>query len=160
GLTKGTQITNNTFAGIYYSIYLQYHDAPLVSGNTLNTVGSTGIEVDASTNGIQIVKNKITSSSASYGIYASGSTGGPGTLGNPPKALIANNFIALSSTGSGIYFYYSTYFNVYSNSINITGASGNSYDVSVYGGSANSISIENNVLSNAGGGMALYIVTP
>jgi len=156
-LCKNTQITGNTFTNFYYGIYLSYHDAPLVSGNTVTNPGYYGIAVDYSANNIQILKNKVTGA-FNYGITSYQSTGGAGFPNLP--ALVANNFIANSGTGGvyGFSYTYSSNFNFYHNSVNMTGSSTNSTGIYFYGGSGNNL--ENNIFSNPGGGYAYNVYTP
>jgi parallel beta-helix repeat protein len=158
--STGTVITNNSFSNFYESIYLQYQDSPVVDGNTFTGVGYIGIECDNSINGVSIQKNSIVSPAGSYGIYTSSITGGTGFP--DPAALIANNFISMASTSSpnGISLNYPANINIYANNINLTGATGGSAALTLYGGTASTVNIVDNIFSNPGGGYTYYLNSP
>lgn len=64
---------------------------------------------------------------------------------------VFNNFLK-SKNGSGVYLYYTSFVNIYSNNILIDGGG---YPLNI-GYSSNSIYLANSILSNLGGGYALY----
>ena len=156
-LENNTIISNNQFINQYYAaIYLYYQNSPTIISNviTTNTLYTTfyGISASYCDNELKILKNKISIPNGGYGIriyYSDGITGQEG--------LIANNFVSVNatSTGYGIYNYYSTFQNIYYNSVNITGTNTSNRALYIYSGS-NNINVKNNIFANNGGGYAVY----
>ena len=165
-LENKTTITNNTFTNQYYSgIYLVYHNAPLISGNTLTTnttnTGFYGIYAYYCDNNLRILKNKIVIPNSGYGIYIYYSDGVSGKEG-----LTANNAISIGGTSSsyGIYDYYSSYQNIYYNSVNVYANSSSAYAIYLSGGSSYpNHKFKNNIFAYTGAntsGIAFYAYYP
>jgi hypothetical protein len=148
---QGLHIHNNQFKDNGYSaMYLQFYDAPTVSGNTIDA-RSYGIQALTCENDLKIMKNKINTDSQ-YGIYV-GSC--PASLSDP--GLIANNFVHVGGTGSGygLYLNNSNFHNIYHNSIHITATSTTlGRALNIY--NSDDINVINNVFANSGGGYAYY----
>jgi len=149
-LSTNTVITNNTMNNPdYMGVYLRYHNVPIISGNTIANVSSTGIQVNYGYNGMQILKNKITGPTG-YGIYLYSCIGGTGFPDGP--GLIANNFVQCGSA-YGINVYSSSNQNIYYNSVNATASNGYGY----YGYANNTnVVVQNNIFANTAGGYAVY----
>ncbi|MCX6257466.1 MAG: GEVED domain-containing protein, partial [Bacteroidia bacterium] len=150
GLVISNNFLNNQTE---YGIYINYEDASVVTGNTINASSSPysyfyGIYEYYNQNAHVIAGNKIIiPSSVSYGFalnnyYCTGSASAPG--------MIYNNFMSNASTYPyTIYAYYSPYQNYYYNSIN------NTSTYAGYGGfylnnTIGTVNIENNIISTAG----------
>lgn len=152
GNEKGINISNNLFIDQYSGgILMQYADAPKIRYNTISSSvsGSNAISSYYTGQELTISHNKIHYSQAgSTGIYIYNHTSS-----STSKANIFNNFITLNGTSSssrGINSTYSTYVNIFHNSINIYGS--NTAASALYLYSGNNYDIRNNVLANSGGG--------
>jgi len=154
-LATGTQINNNTFLRQgYYPIYMTYHDAPHVNGNTLTSSASyNGMYLLYCYHAIQILKNTVSLIPGYYGIYLYGCQTVAGTHG-----LVANNFVTIggTSTGYGITLYSCIDLDVYYNSVNIVNTYPATRAFDVEGGSTG-INAVNNIFANQGGGYAAYV---
>lgn len=157
-------ITNNEITdNFYYSIYLNYQSNSLIEGNYIEqdnaaTGASAGVYANYCDTG-KILRNEIHlyGSGTNYGIYAYYCKGD--TL-NP--FLIANNMITTSATSTGVQYgighYYSSYTNVYHNSINVLGTSPtNGVGMYIYGNASPGNRVINNIFANFGGGFAAKI---
>ncbi|HOY30414.1 MAG TPA: CARDB domain-containing protein [Bacteroidales bacterium] len=165
-LENKTSITNNTFTNQYLSgIYLGYHNAPVISGNTITTNSGytpfNGIYTYYCDNNMQILKNKIVMANGGYGIqvyYCDGVAGKPG--------LIANNAISIggSTTTYGIYDNYSSYQNIYYNSVNVYTNYSTARAMYLYGGTTYlNHRFKNNIFAYTGAntsGVSFYVGTP
>ena len=155
-LASGIQVTNNTFTHVRRGIVLNYHLAPVISGNVIQSDGDRGIEVQYGNSAMQITKNRIDLANT-YGIYLLYCTGGTPPAGTP--GLTANNFITVrAENGRGIYNLYGNYKNFYHNSVNMT-AGVNSHAFEDNGSSGN-INVVNNIFAAPAGGYAYYVNTP
>jgi parallel beta-helix repeat protein len=157
-LERGMVVEGNLFENQYYSgIMLYYQNSTVVSGNTITTNSAYtsfyAIQTYYNDYNCQIVKNKIVIPSGGYGIYLYYNDGNSAN-----RALIANNFITIggTTTARGIYCYYSNYQNIYHNTISITSTLTNTNAVSAYVYEGGNINLKNNILSNFGGGYAIY----
>ncbi len=160
-LSTGTRITNNnfTYQG-YRAVYLEDHDAPVVSGNTISTSASastsyTGIYLAYTDNALRIEQNTIDAVNGGYGIYFNYCDGAGGAQG-----LTANNSIHVGGTStsastSGIYLNSSTFQDIYHNSVNMTTPSTATRAISAING--NNADVRNNIFANSGGGYAFYV---
>jgi len=165
-LENKTTVTNNTFANQYSkAIHLYYQYAPIISGNTIttNTTNTVfyGIYTAYCDNNLKILKNKITIPNGGYGIeiyYCDGVSGAEG--------LTANNFVSIGGTASsyGIYDYYSTFQNIYFNSVNVYTNYATANAMYLSGGSTYlNHSFKNNIFAYTGlntSGRAFYVGTP
>lgn len=160
---QGNQFIGNEITGWnYYGMYLYYNDSVRIEKNLIQNgpASTTNYHIYSYYNGFgcRIIKNRIQSSGSGtfYGIAVFSPSGGALT-----PNVIANNFISQSNvtgTGYGIYLSTANFTNVYYNSINITGTSTTGRGLYVTGGTTG-INIMNNILSNTGGGYAIYIST-
>ena len=154
-LASGTQILNNTFSGVRRGIYMVYHDAPVIEGNVIDATGDYGIRTDYCDNALIISKNQVSVGSG-YGIYLNYCDGGLPPTGT--HGLMANNFVSMAANNSdGIYLNYSTYQDIYYNSVNARGGTGSNALVQNYG---NNLNLVNNILVAPNGGRAYYINQP
>ena len=165
-LESGSVISNNIIEDFYYyGIYSYGQDAPVISGNQLTSrAGSTtnyGIYCSYNDNALNVSGNKVylQGTSTTYGIYIYYSDG---TSTDP--GLIYNNFVSESgSTGTvyGLDVYYSSYKNVYYNTVTVTGGSataGRDADFAASTGTGyGNINVVNNIFVNSGGGYAFEI---
>ncbi|UCF64837.1 MAG: T9SS type A sorting domain-containing protein, partial [bacterium] len=72
--------------------------------------------------------------------------------------LVANNFVSVAANNSdGIYLYYTTYQNIYYNSVNARGGTGSNALVQNQG---NNLHVVNNILAASNGGRAYYVNQP
>jgi len=161
-LEQGNTINNNTITGFsYYGIYVVYNNSIAINSNTLESYSLNnlqGIYLEYCDNSQSIKKNKISLGGTNYlyGIYIRYCDGTSTNQGS-----IANNFISLNQgtyNHYGIYSYNSNYQNYYYNSVNINGGSTSSRALYHYNGG--NVNIANNILSNTGGGYALYVYNP
>ncbi|HUN65616.1 MAG TPA: right-handed parallel beta-helix repeat-containing protein [Bacteroidota bacterium] len=157
-LMNGVTIARNSIIGSYTGMFFNYMNAPVIDQNIVNVTSAQGIEIDNSVNGIRVTRNRITTAGGGYGVYFYSVNGGAGSLGNPPKALIADNFVVLTGTNTGIDMTYSSNVDIYYNSVNMLGVSSNSAAFYAYAGGH--LNILNNAFANPGGGSAYYIVNP
>jgi parallel beta-helix repeat protein len=153
-----TVIADNTFMNqSYEGIFMQYIEAPLVSGNYIsgnNNYSNTGIFISYCSNGFEISGNKIFS--FDVGIKADGSSGTAIS-----HDVILNNFVQSENTaganGVGIQVTSSSYVDVYHNSVNEISNGHASAAIKISLGS--NINIANNIFS-AKTGYAYFIDTP
>ena len=132
----GNQTSSNTLYTSYCALYFAYCD-----------------------NDISIQKNKIDLTNGYYGIqlyYCDGSS--------TNRGLIANNFVHIGGTSSydvahGITLYYSSYQNIYYNSVNVT-RTYSECSAFLQSSSSNGLRLQNNCFANNGGGYAIYVSTP
>ncbi|TVQ19473.1 MAG: right-handed parallel beta-helix repeat-containing protein, partial [Bacteroidetes bacterium] len=113
-----------------------------------------GVYLSNTNEGARVTANRIYDISGGYGILITGS-GSSLNRGN-----ILNNFVEISGTGTthGIHITSSSRFNIYHNTVNITGthgSSGRAFHISL---GANNL-LRNNVFANTGGGYAIYVNT-
>ncbi|MFC1732889.1 GEVED domain-containing protein [candidate division KSB1 bacterium] len=139
----------------YYQDSLQFHSNYIENGTSTTVYGVRFYYSDY----LNATKNHINihGSSTHYGMYVYYCDA---NAQNPN--IVANNFISLNGTGTstwyGIYFYGSTYTNLYYNSVNLTGGSSTSRCLHQSTGSNNNLI--NNIFSNSGGGYSYYVNTP
>jgi len=151
-LEKNSIIEGNTLNNFYYyGIYSYYQKGIVIRGNNLSTNSAysyvAGMYLNYNDYSI-IEKNKVFVP-AYYGIYFYYSDGDATT-----HSRIVNNMIQVggTSTSYGLYTYYSNYVDVFHNTINSNSSSGRSMYI-YYGGNLN---IQNNFITNIGGGFAIY----
>jgi len=157
-LSGGTQINNNVFTNQGYTpVYLYYHTASQVNGNTV-TGNSTYIAIQATycDSTLQVKNNKISLGNGQYGIYLAYCDGASSTHG-----LVANNFVSIAgnTTAYGITLYNSTNEDLYYNSVYILSTNTNQRALDVEAGGSNN-NIVNNIFANQGGGYAAYVSVP
>jgi hypothetical protein len=158
----GSVFRNNSITGFYYyGAYLYYQDSVIFENNIVENdpgLGSSsayGVYNYYDGNAYRFTGNKINISAGSYtsyGIYVYN-----GIAIDTARALIANNMISISSgsTQYGIYTSYSSYVDVYYNSVNVHGSGTNSRAFYTTGGTSQKVM--NNVFSNiTGNGHAAY----
>ncbi len=158
-LSTGTQILNNKFIDqSQYGIYLQYQDAPVVNNNIMNMDRDPAhaIYFYVCDNAFEVRKNKINMVQGDWGIYLDNCDGN-----DTQRGLIANNFVTIQANGysNGIYIYYSTYQNIYHNSVYLTSGATGSYGAFCQTGGSN-ITVKNNIFANFGGNYAFNVKTP
>ncbi|MBK6948167.1 MAG: hypothetical protein IPH16_09025 [Haliscomenobacter sp.] len=137
-------------------IYANYIQGIIIHNNTLSTTstntGKEGIHLSSFTGAGQITANKVYGLNEGKGIYLY-EVNAPDTF----PFLVANNFIHLSGQSSAFGFY-TSYGNrqlfLY-NSVNLTNTNPGSAAFYLYYGSNKRL--QNNILSNKGGGFALQI---
>lgn len=163
-LISNNIININSASSSTYGIYNYYAIDATIDGNIINntSVSGTGYGIySAYSDGAQrIIGNKIYmyNNGTTYGIYDYYDDGSPGTEG-----LVANNFIYQAvgtATIYGISVYYSTYQNIYNNSIHITGGSATAGRGMYFASgttTASSIRVANNNVMNSGPGYAAEI---
>lgn len=143
----------------YMGIYLQNIVAPQVNNNVLTSASTSnsyhGIYLTNCNEGSVVSNNKIFETNNGYGIYITGSNS------SLTRSNVVNNFVQMGGTGTvyGISFNNSSRFNIYHNTVNITGthaASGRAFFITT---GSNNI-LRNNIFSNSGGGYAVYINSP
>ena len=90
---------------------------------------------------------------------ASTSTSATAALEAPLPGPISNNMVSVGGGGAayGITLYYSTYQDVYFNSVNITSSNVDSGVALYVTGTTTSTNVVNNVFANPGGGYAIYV---
>ncbi|MCF8371334.1 MAG: HYR domain-containing protein [Bacteroidales bacterium] len=144
-----------------YGAFFYYQNSIQFNGNIVDNglaLGNEGIKFNSCGN-IQAVGNKVNihGSNTQQGISINNCNA---TSVNP--GLIANNFISLSGTGTSSWYGMavgsSTYFNVYFNSLNLTG--GSTFSSAVYQSAGSNQKYNNNIFMNSGGGYSAYIGTP
>jgi hypothetical protein len=164
-LENKTVIRNNQLINQYYKgVYLYYHNAPLIVSNNVTTNTTTtlfyGIQLYYCDNKIQILKNTISIPNSGNGIYLYYCDGISGAEG-----LTANNAINVGGVNNsyGIYDYYSTYQNIYYNSINVFANSATARAMGLLGSTSYlNHRFRNNVFAYTGpnsAGMAFYVGT-
>ena len=153
----GLVVSGNKFTDQYYmGLNLNNLSGPRIISNTLSTTSSYpyfyGFYLYSCNNGTALLKNKVIIPNGEFGMYMQYCSGNPGT-----ENRIANNFISIGgnySSAYGLYLYYSSYTNVYHNSVNITNSIASS--AAYYQYNSSNQSVLNNIFSNSGGGYAVY----
>ncbi|MFL5743061.1 MAG: gliding motility-associated C-terminal domain-containing protein [Niastella sp.] len=163
-LNKNTVNLNGPVNATAYGIYATDCDSSYnITGNHI-AISNTGTIVyglalfnsDSSlTKRGKLANNMVTAvnnnTGTLYGIYLSAS----------PGILVANNVVALQTTGSGSYGMYHNNFSVadyFNNSINSTTATAtNNHAMYLLNTTANAVQLRNNIFSAKGGGVALYV---
>lgn len=160
-ISSGITVQNNIFQSqAYEALYMYYNNNYTVSNNTItqsqnSTQSFYGIYLSYCREGLAVSKNKVLSKNLNYGLYLNYSRG---TTTSP--LLVSNNYIASSattSTGYGMYVYYSDTTNFYYNTVNLNGAATASRAFYVTSGSV--LDVRNNNFANNAGGFAYYIGT-
>jgi parallel beta-helix repeat protein len=153
----GNVIEGNIFRNQHYmGLSLYYQEGIHIKSNIIETNSSRndfyGIYLYYCYNENRIEANKISAQNGGYGInfYSFNALG--------QESIIANNFIRLGGTNTayGIAGYSSTYNKVVFNTISIT-SSNLSNGIALYISGGNNYTLLNNILSNTGGGRAVYI---
>lgn len=159
---NGNQFIDNSVTNFYYyGIYNYRQYANVVSGNYISQ-SPTGSSYTYPTyigycdGPIQVTNNIIfdDGGSSCYGLrvyYCDASA--------TERSLVANNWVStINNTSSqyGLYIYYSTYVDVYHNSVYIVDAGSSSYGCYIYASSSNNYDFKNNSIVNLAGGYALY----
>ena len=154
---KNFRLENNRLSNFQAGgIYANYIQGIAILNNTLSTTsintGKEGIHLSSFTGAGQISGNRIYGLNEGKGIYLY-EVNASDTL----PFLVANNFIHIGgqSTSFGIYSSYGNHQHFLYNSVNLTNTSGNSAAFYLYYGSNKRL--QNNILSNKGGGLALQI---
>ncbi len=153
-------IENNVFESYYGAISLQYLDGTIINGNVIyrNDTSSTeqyyGIDLLYNRGAIEIQRNKLTTYTGSHGIRISNYDA------TTDRGLIANNFVQTgpnTGTGRGIYLSGSEHgLDLFNNSIHYTGIiDGRALQIGGLG--VGDIRVMNNILSNTGGGLVLFV---
>jgi hypothetical protein len=152
---KNTQITRCLFNNqYYYSIYLQYQDAPVITKNIINNNLSNNqmVYIYSPTSGLTFSYNKVISTSGNglcMYIYNAG--------GSSSKRInIFNNFFSAYSNGYSqniVVISSANFVNFVFNSLNVYG-SGN--PIALYTSSITNFDFRNNIVSNPAGGRVLY----
>ncbi len=158
---RSTQILGNLIDSCYYSaIYMNYEDNLHITGNTITNVYysyATGVYLNYSVNAYRITKNKLVMpNGGNYGFSINNSSGT-----STARALIANNMISMAGSNQiigGLYFNWSSYTDIYYNSINLTNTNTSSYGMYLYSFNAYlTNNLVNNCVTNFGGGFAMYV---
>ncbi|MBN1132450.1 MAG: VCBS repeat-containing protein [Bacteroidales bacterium] len=183
GYYKHREIKDNSIYGSKHGImmrrksqYVDYPEGLLISGNTMEDIGSTGIylynhhspdllsnTIEAATYGmlinqctgqLRVEKNKLDVQSQ-YGLYISSIE-----ANQLLPSMISNNFIHVGGTGKayGLYVNNSNFLNIDYNSIHITSTSA-SDGRAFYSTSGSEYMLRNNIFANTGGGYAYYVTT-
>ncbi len=158
GAYSNTQITNNHLdLPRHYGIYAEDNHGIRIHKNLITTGASTtgrGISLSACHNGLEVSENKIYVTSGPHGIRFDNCDG---TVSS--KGIIVNNFVSVGGAGSayGIYLSGSNHNQVFHNNVQIysTTTSGTN-NAAFYFTSNTSISVRNNIMSNASPGYAIY----
>ena len=157
-LASGTQVNNNTFTNQGYGyVFLENQSGARVNGNTgTGPDADRGAELQYCDAALQVQKNRF-SVSTGYGIYLYFCDGGTGLP--TPRGNVSNNMLQVGGGGGayGITLYYSTYQDVYFNSVNITSSNVTSGLGFYATGTTTSVNVVNNVFANPGGGYAVYV---
>ncbi|MGJ8661703.1 MAG: PKD domain-containing protein, partial [Bacteroidota bacterium] len=162
-LEKGTVFSNNEFVdNYYYGMRLYYQEAPMATHNRLYGASTYttryGLYAGYCDKGTVITHNSIESDATSYWYYGLYAYYCDAT--NSEKGLIANNSITTGNAGYtgtsyGLDVYYSGYFNIYNNSVNVPGGNTTSRAFYLYNGGGNDV--KNNTFTNFGDGYAAYV---
>lgn len=163
--TQDHVFDGNTITDAYvYSTYFYYTDNLKFRNNKISAINSPtthyGLYGYYNDNAFEVIGNEfvITGSGTKYGIrpyYSDGTASNPG--------LIVNNTVAIdcgSSTGYGIYNYYSSYQNFINNSVSVNSTSTTSEAARFYYSSTSykNNNIINNAFSNVtGDGYTMYV---
>ena len=155
--STNTLIINNKISGFSSSgIYLNYHEAPVIISNTINSTANSDINCIRLENcpADLVLSGNTLIAKRGYGISMSSCD-----AVDPFYGLITNNMISINGTytAGGIYVNSSDRKYFYHNSINIT-STHLDYPYAIYlENNNNEIEMINNALSNTGGGRVLYI---
>ncbi|MBE0653827.1 MAG: VCBS repeat-containing protein, partial [Bacteroidales bacterium] len=152
----GAVIEGNSFTNVGYSaMYLQFYNSPKIIGNSIAS-RIYGIQALSCSKDLRIQKNKIDMVNGD-GIYMSVCEGT-----EEHKGLISNNFIHCGGTSAvdGISINNSPNQLIFNNSINISNTNIGSRPLYISSGTNTSVSLYNNIFSNKGGGLAMYIYYP
>ncbi len=162
-ITDGNVIDNNQILNVYYrSIFLYYSNNVKIRRNIIIPYAYTAhssIYTYYANNAIEISGNRINQPAGGYGITTYYSDGTSALRG-----VISNNIITIGGTSKsmGIYLLYSSYQQVYNNSVNVTTTSTAGY--AAYFDFRTTISgynnIFNNIFSNTGGAYAVGNYNP
>lgn len=157
-LESGTVLESNRFENQYYAaIWLYYQNSPKIRLNEIETTsGYTdfyGIRSVYNDNSVEIYRNRIQIGNGGHGVYIERNDGSFATRG-----LVANNFISLggSTTARGLAVHYSTYQNIYHNSIHITSTLTNTNSTASYFNNGSNVDVKNNIFAHSRGGYAIY----
>nr|BAM15187.2 hypothetical protein [uncultured microorganism] len=111
----GSIISGNTVNDAHFhSIYLEYHEAPFIIENTVqsnSTADQISIYVSNTSGGLTLIKNHVSSNDGN----ALRLTNIQGSLGNPN--LVSNNFLESDGANRAIYISNATYLQFYHNSV-------------------------------------------
>jgi hypothetical protein len=155
----GTVIQGNTInnGSGYGGMYVSYQRSAAVDSNTVSG-NSRGVYLDQMQGRLLVRKNRVdVAGSSAYAVFLSSFTGTP-----PDTGLVANNFVSVRGSGSGIGLYLNSVsgMNVYHNSILVSSGSASSYALYQSGGTASTLNVVNNIFANTAGGYAYYVTTP
>ena len=161
-LESGNVIRNNTVSNFfYYGIAAFYQDAVSITGNSITNSETSGIVYSIyplnSMNAINISDNKIVMrpGNSSYGIYLNGTIATASA-----HAKIYNNFLSVIGSYTGTVYGISTnacaYQDIAFNSINMNIPASFSFGVYLAGTTTNGAFLTNNIISNNGGGFAIF----
>ncbi len=164
-LENKTIISNNQLVNQYYrGIFLYYQNAPQIQSNVITTTstntGFYAIQASYCQNNMKVMKNKITLLNGGYGVYIYYCTGISGKEG-----LTANNAISIGGANAtyGIYNYYSSFQNIYYNSVNVYSNNATANAMYLTGGTAYlNHKFKNNIFVYTGtnlSGRAFYVGT-
>lgn len=154
-LSRATLIQNNQFVNQYYrAIWIEYHDAPIIAGNTIRAdspvSGYDALYMYNCQNNFKIIGNDITALDRDVGLEIRNTQGTPGNFG-----LIANNFVHLGTNGDyGIYLNDVDYVKVYHNNVHLVTT--NSGDASLYVYNCDNLEVWNNIIVQSGPGYIFY----
>lgn len=157
GYEVGFQLTNCSFNyQTYQGIYLYRYNSPYIFKNEfVSDVTSMArmVFINRSLYNLMFIKNRIHVARAGTGLEIYNHIGN-----NSQRALIANNFIVVSDSGTynnfGLYLRFSDYLDIYHNNIHQASAS-----ISAEAGyfqSNSNLNLVNNVIANSGLGVSFY----
>jgi hypothetical protein len=153
-LLQGLELTDNEFKESYNALFLDYHEAPKVTGNYIHETDGMGIHLAHASGEIEILSNQVlvNSSSALYLESCDGSG---------DRGLVANNFIHSggTSTAHGMRVYNTNNFDFYYNSVSVT-STHTTAGRTLYLTVGQNLNFINNIFSNSGGGLVYYIDSP
>ncbi|MEI6765154.1 MAG: right-handed parallel beta-helix repeat-containing protein [Bacteroidota bacterium] len=159
--TTGIILEKNILTDQYYrAISVSYLTSGIIRANKVRTNSAyanfIGISLYNCDQNTQVVRNDINYSNGDYGIYMNACNGTSSVRG-----LVANNFISVQGTSSGlghaIGFENSNYQNIYFNSINISRSSSSSACIYQKGNSGSSyFEVRDNIFSVNGGFMMFF----
>ena len=159
---EGNQFIDNNITNYgYYGLYAYYQYGTVIDGNYLyqNPTGSStnySLYVRYCDGPVQVLNNKVHDDAGStlYGIYIYYCDADATT-----PTLVANNMVTSDGNTGSVYalrVYYSTYTNIYNNSVYIQGGS-STYGAYLYGSSSSGpYDFKNNSIVNLDDGYALY----
>jgi PKD repeat protein len=158
----GNVFNGNDVRDFYmYGMYSYYQDAIKINKNNFriaSTAGTAyGLYTGYNRNNIEFTRNNIylTGTSTIYGLYMTNDIGTTTLRGN-----VSNNMIATGGTSTGtvygIYLATTSYQDLSYNSVRIGNNSTSSRALFLTGGTASTVNVRNNNLTNFGGGYAIY----